>query len=218
MPVTLIGEAVYARCLSALKEERVRAAQVLQRPGAGAPIENRKGFIEDVRSALYCSKIISYAQGYMLLREAAKEYKWNLNFGGIALMWRGGCIIRSRFLGKIKEAFDKNPQLENLLLDDFFSSTLLKYQAAWRRAHRCRRSSWACRRRPSRRRWRFSTATAARGCRRTCSRRSATTSARTLTSAWTSRAASSSTPTGPAAAGACHRPRTRCSGRREQAG
>ena len=133
VPVTLIGEAVYARCLSAMKEERVHAAQVLNGPSR-CPIENRKGFIEDVRSALYCSKMISYAQGYMLLREAAKEYKWNLNFGGIALMWRGGCIIRSRFLGKIKEAFDKHPQLENLLVDEFFSTTLLQHQPAWRRA------------------------------------------------------------------------------------
>jgi 6-phosphogluconate dehydrogenase len=133
VPVTLIGEAVYARCLSAMKEERVHASQVLSGPSR-CPIENRKGFIEDVRSALYCSKMISYAQGYMLLREAAKEYKWNLNFGGIALMWRGGCIIRSRFLGKIKEAFDKNPQLENLLVDEFFSTTLLQHQPAWRRA------------------------------------------------------------------------------------
>ena len=133
VPVTLIGEAVYARCLSAMKEERVLAAQVLSGPSR-CPIENRKGFIEDVRSALYCSKMISYAQGYMLLREAAKEYKWNLNFGGIALMWRGGCIIRSRFLGKIKEAFDKHPQLENLLVDEFFSTTLLQHQPAWRRA------------------------------------------------------------------------------------
>jgi 6-phosphogluconate dehydrogenase len=133
VPVTLIGEAVYARCLSAMKEERVHAAQVLSGPSR-CPIENRKGFIEDVRSALYCSKMISYAQGYMLLREAAKEYKWNLNFGGIALMWRGGCIIRSRFLGKIKEAFDKHPQLENLLVVEFFSTTLLQHQPAWRRA------------------------------------------------------------------------------------
>jgi 6-phosphogluconate dehydrogenase len=133
VPVTLIGEAVYARCLSAMKEERVLAAQVLSGPSR-CPIENRKGFIEDVRSALYCSKMISYAQGYMLLREAAKEYKWNLNFGGIALMWRGGCIIRSRFLGKIKAAFDKNPQLENLLVDEFFATTLLQHQPAWRRA------------------------------------------------------------------------------------
>jgi len=133
VPVTLIGEAVYARCLSAMKEERVLASKVLGGPDR-CPIENRKGFIEDVRSALYCSKMISYAQGYMLLREAAKEYKWNLNFGGIALMWRGGCIIRSRFLGKIKEAFDKNPQLENLLVDQFFATTLLQHQPAWRRA------------------------------------------------------------------------------------
>ena len=92
-----------------------------------------RAFIEDVRRALYCSKLISYAQGYMLLREAAKEQGWNLNMGGIALMWRGGCIIRSRFLGKIKEAYDKNPQLTNLLLDDFFSTLLNDYQASWRR-------------------------------------------------------------------------------------
>jgi 6-phosphogluconate dehydrogenase len=96
--------------------------------------QERKEFVEDVRRALYCSKMVSYAQGYMLMREAAKEQGWDLNFGGIALMWRGGCIIRSRFLGKIKEAFDKNPQLTNLLLDDFFSQTLNNYQAAWRRA------------------------------------------------------------------------------------
>ena len=146
--------------------------------------------------------MISYAQGYMLLREAAKEQKWNLNFGGIALMWRGGCIIRSRFLGKIKEAFDKNPQLTNLLLDDFFSKTLNDYQASWRRAHRQRDSSTAFRRRRSPPRSRSSTATAPSGCPRTCSRRSAITSAPTPTSASTSRAASSSTPTGPAAAGA----------------
>ncbi len=135
MPVTLIGEAVFARCLSAMKEERVHAAQVLSGPSR-CPIEDRKGFIEDVRRALYCSKMISYAQGYMLLREAAKEYKWNLNFGGIALMWRGGCIIRSRFLGKIKEAFDKNPQLENLLLDEFFSDDVAPAPAGLAQGHR----------------------------------------------------------------------------------
>src|SRR5579884_1581928 len=133
-PVTLIGEAVFARCLSAMKQERVAASKVLTGPGANGAAEDRKTFIENVRRALYCSKMISYAQGYMLLREAAKEEGWNLNFGGIALMWRGGCIIRSRFLGKIKEAYDKNPRLTNLLLDDFFSSTLIKYQDSWRRA------------------------------------------------------------------------------------
>jgi 6-phosphogluconate dehydrogenase len=132
-PVTLIGEAVFARCLSAMKDERVAAAKILSGPKPAAA-QDRKNFIEDVRRALYCSKMISYAQGYMLLREAAKEEKWNLNFGGIALMWRGGCIIRSRFLGKIKEAYDKNPQITNLLLDDFFSHTLNGYQASWRRA------------------------------------------------------------------------------------
>jgi 6-phosphogluconate dehydrogenase len=131
-PVTLIGEAVFARCLSAMKDERVGASKILNGPQTAAA-QDRKGFIEDVRRALYCSKMISYAQGYMLLREAAKEEGWHLNFGGIALMWRGGCIIRSRFLGKIKEAYDKNPQLKNLLLDDFFSKTLNDYQTSWRR-------------------------------------------------------------------------------------
>jgi 6-phosphogluconate dehydrogenase len=133
VPVTLIGEAVFGRCLSAMKDERVAASRILngpQRPAAS----DRKQFIENVRRALYCSKMISYAQGYMLLREAAKDQKWNLNFGGIALMWRGGCIIRSRFLGKIKEAYDKNPQLNSLLVDEFFSKTLNGYQASWRSA------------------------------------------------------------------------------------
>src|ERR1700681_2264582 len=133
-PVTLIGEAVFARCLSAMKEERVAASKILH-ASARPVVKDRKEFIEDVRRALYCSKIISYAQGYMLLREAAKEQGWNLNFGGIALMWRGGCIIRSRFLGKIKEAYDKNPQLSNLLMDDFFSGVLNHYHTSWRRAN-----------------------------------------------------------------------------------
>jgi 6-phosphogluconate dehydrogenase len=133
VPVTLIGEAVYARCLSAMKDERVAASGVLTGPSHPAA-QDREGFIEDVRKALYCSKVVSYAQGYMLLREVAKEQGWNLNLGGIALMWRGGCIIRSRFLGKIKDAFDKNPQLTNLLVDEFFSKVLNDYQPAWRRA------------------------------------------------------------------------------------
>jgi 6-phosphogluconate dehydrogenase len=134
MPVTLIGEAVFARCLSALKQERTAASKVLNGPAARMEAQDRKVFSEDVRRALYCSKVISYAQGYMLLREAGKEEGWNLNMGGIALMWRGGCIIRSRFLGKIKEAYDKNAGLTNLLLDDFFSSVLNQYQGSWRRA------------------------------------------------------------------------------------
>jgi len=133
MPLTLIGEAVFGRCLSAIKEERVAASKVLNGPAKKTFTGDKAAFIEDVRRALYCSKIISYAQGYMLMQAAAKENKWNLNLGGIALMWRGGCIIRSRFLGKIKEAFDKNPKLNNLLLDDFFSSTLNKYQESWRK-------------------------------------------------------------------------------------
>jgi len=133
-PVTLIGESVFARCLSALKDERVTASKVLQGPAARTLDVDRAQFIEDVRRALYSSKIISYAQGYMLLRAAAKENGWNLNMGGIALMWRGGCIIRSRFLGMIKEAFDKNPALENLLLDSFFSTAINQYQSSWRKA------------------------------------------------------------------------------------
>src|SRR6202040_1537852 len=119
MPVTLIGESVFTRCLSALKEERVAASKVLEGPKKVLTISEKKEFIEDVRRALYCSKIISYAQGYMLLRAAETDQGWNLNMGGVALMWRGGCIIRSAFLGDIKAAFDKNPKLQNLLLDDF---------------------------------------------------------------------------------------------------
>ena len=132
VPVTLIGEAVFARCLSAMKEERVEASKILQ--GPDVKFEGDKtAFVEDIRQALLASKIVSYAQGYMLMREAAKEYGWNLNYGGIALMWRGGCIIRSAFLGKIKEAFDKNPKLNNLLVDDYFKSVIDRCQAAWRR-------------------------------------------------------------------------------------
>jgi 6-phosphogluconate dehydrogenase len=133
-PVTLIGESVFARCLSALKEERVEASKVLVGPAAKKAEGDRAEFIENVRRALFSSKIVSYAQGYMLLRAAAKENGWNLNMGGIALMWRGGCIIRSQFLGNIKEAFDKNPKLENLLLDSFFSTLVNNYQASWRKA------------------------------------------------------------------------------------
>jgi 6-phosphogluconate dehydrogenase len=133
-PVTLIGESVFARCLSALKEERVAASKILAGPAAKIDVGDRAAFIEDVRRALYCSKIVSYAQGYMLLRAAGAENKWHLNMGGIALMWRGGCIIRSRFLGKIKEAFDKIPGLTNLLLDSFFSNAVNQYQASWRKA------------------------------------------------------------------------------------
>lgn len=132
-PVTLIGESVFARCLSALKEERVAASKVLEGPKKAKTIMEKKEFIEDVRRALYCSKMISYAQGYMLLRAAEKEMGWNLNMGGIALMWRGGCIIRSVFLGNIKAAYDKNPDLSNLLLDNFFSTALNKYGPSWRK-------------------------------------------------------------------------------------
>jgi len=136
IPITLMAEAVYARCVSALKDERVAAARKLKGPNPLLPAaknaEKKKAFVAEIRDALYASKIISYAQGYMLMRAAAKEYKWNLNYGGIALMWRGGCIIRSRFLSKIKEAFDKKPGLTNLLLDDYFRGEIKKCQKGWR--------------------------------------------------------------------------------------
>lgn len=131
-PITLISEAVYARALSYLKDERVNASKVISGP---KPVFNgdKQQFIDDLGQALYASKIISYAQGYVLLRNAAKEYRWNLNYGGIALMWKGGCIIRSAFLGKIKEAFDKNPEITNLLLDPFFIEKIEAAQEGWRR-------------------------------------------------------------------------------------
>lgn len=132
MPLTLIGEAVFARCLSAIKEERVEASKILQGPEASYK-GDRKEFIESIRQGLYASKIISYAQGFMLISQAAKEYKWKLNYGAIALMWRGGCIIRSRFLGDIKKAFDKNPQLKCLLLDSFFAGEANRVQKGWRK-------------------------------------------------------------------------------------
>jgi 6-phosphogluconate dehydrogenase len=132
IPLTLIGESVFARCLSALKEERVEASRVLNGPVPSFKGENA-AFVEDIRNALYASKIVSYAQGYTLMREAAREYHWDLNYGGIALLWRGGCIIRSVFLGKIKEAFDSNPGLPNLLLDPFFKEKVEAAQKGWRR-------------------------------------------------------------------------------------
>jgi len=131
-PLTLIGEAVFARCLSALKEERVKASHILTGP-AGKFDGDKKTFLEDLKEALYASKIISYAQGYQLMAAAAKEYGWDLNYGGIALMWRGGCIIRSAFLGKIKKAYENNPKLENLLLDPFFKDAVGNAQQSWRR-------------------------------------------------------------------------------------
>ncbi|WP_372797789.1 decarboxylating NADP(+)-dependent phosphogluconate dehydrogenase [Pontiella sp.] len=131
-PLTLIGEAVFARCLSALKDERVAASKVLSGPGTTFD-GDKAAMIEDLKQALYASKIVSYAQGYQLMRAAAEEHGWTLNNGEIALMWRGGCIIRSVFLGKIKEAFDSNPDLVNLLLDPFFKNAVETAQASWRR-------------------------------------------------------------------------------------
>ena len=132
VPLTLISEAVYARCLSSMKDERVHASTVYphQTPTFKG---NKKSFVEDIRKALYCAKIVSYAQGYALMRAAADTYGWNLNYGGIALMWRGGCIIRSAFLGKIKQAYTANPQLENLLLDPYFKRTVTRCIKSWRK-------------------------------------------------------------------------------------
>jgi len=132
IPLTLIGESVFARCLSAIKEERVEASKMLSGP-VPSYSGDRVLFINDIKSALYASKIVSYAQGYTLLREAAKEYGWELNYGGIALLWRGGCIIRSVFLSKIKDAFDQNPGLPNLLLDPFFKEKVEAAQEGWRK-------------------------------------------------------------------------------------
>ena len=202
MPVTLIGEAVFARCLSALKDERVARvarcspARSRQFNGDTQAVHRRRS-----RARSTPRRSSRYAQGYMLLRAAAKEYRWKLNYGGIALMWRGGCIIRSRFLGKIKEAFDKNPKLDEPAARRLLPRAMIKSARTAGAARRARRVEngipmpafshrpGVLRRLPH-----------ARACRRTCSRPSATTSARTPTSASTSRAASSSTPTGPAAA------------------
>ncbi len=131
-PLTLIAEAVYARFLSALKDERVAASKILTGP-APAFKGDRKEFLNSLKDALFASKIVSYAQGYALMRAAAAEYGWDLNYGGIALMWRGGCIIRSAFLGKIKEAFDNNPELTNLLLDPYFKEKVMDAQGGWRK-------------------------------------------------------------------------------------
>jgi len=132
IPLTMVVEAVLGRALSALKDERVAASKVLSGPESNITTDQRV-FLDDLEQALYASKLMSYTQGYMLFRAAAKEYKWNLNYGGIALMWRGGCIIRSAFLGNIKEAFDKNPNLSNLLLDPYFTDQVLAAQPGWRR-------------------------------------------------------------------------------------
>jgi 6-phosphogluconate dehydrogenase len=131
IPITLMAEAVFSRCVSAIKEERVEASKILKGPSPKLTGDKAK-LIGQIRDALFASKMISYAQGYMLFRSAAAQYGWNLNYGGIALMWRGGCIIRSVFLGKIKEAFDKNPKLTNLLLDDYFRGEIDRCQDGWR--------------------------------------------------------------------------------------
>ena len=132
VPLTMVGEAVFARCLSGFKEEREEAAKILPGPKASYG-GDKKQLVEDLRQAVFASKIISYAQGYLLMKAQAKEQNWKLNYGGIALMWRGGCIIRANFLGKIKAAYDKKPDLSNLLLDDFFKEAVSNAQEGWRR-------------------------------------------------------------------------------------
>jgi len=132
IPLTLIGESVFARCLSAQKELRVKASGILS--GVKPAFKgDKQQFIDDLEQALYAAKIVSYAQGYDLIMEAAKVYDWKLDYGDIAMLWREGCIIRSRFLGDIKKAFDKNPGLQNLLFDDFFSAAIKKAEMSWRR-------------------------------------------------------------------------------------
>lgn len=132
IPVTLIAESVFARCLSALKEERLQAEKVYPH-ALPAFTGDKKQFIEDIGQALYASKIISYAQGFMLMRAAAAEMKWKLNYGSIALIWRAGCIIRSRFLNDIKKAYDRSSDLPNLLFDSFFKQEILRAESSWRR-------------------------------------------------------------------------------------
>ena len=189
IPLTLISEAVYARCLSAMKDERVAASKILRGPDAEVHRRPARRSSPTSAHALYASKIVSYAQGYELMRAAAGEYKWDLTYGGIALLWRGGCIIRSTFLGKIKEAYDKNPKLSNLLLDPFFREQIEAAQDGVAPGGRDGGARTASGSRPRRPRSPTSTGSATGGCRRTCCRRSATTSARTSTSGSTSRAA-----------------------------
>jgi len=131
VPLTMVAEAVFARCLSAAKEERVSASKLFAGPQSKWT-GDKQAFINAVRDSVFASKLISYTQGYLLMREAAKTFNWSLNYGGIALMWRGGCIIRSKFLGKIKEAFDKNPNLQNLLFDPYFKEKINQCQKGWR--------------------------------------------------------------------------------------
>jgi 6-phosphogluconate dehydrogenase len=131
IPLTMVGEAVFARCLSSLKEDRIQASKVFSGPKSQWK-GDKKAFINAIRDSVFASKLVSYAQGYLLMRAAAREFKWSLNYGGIALMWRGGCIIRSKFLGKIKEAYDKNPDLQNLLLDPYFQEKIAATQGGWR--------------------------------------------------------------------------------------
>ena len=132
VPLTMVTEAVFARCLSARRDERLRAAALYPRTPS-APAGDRAAFVEDLREALYAARIVSYAQSYDLMRTAAGDYGWNLDYGGIALMWRGGCIIRSTLLERIRDAYQRNPDLENLLLDGFFREAVTRALPSWRK-------------------------------------------------------------------------------------
>ncbi len=132
VPLSLIGESVFARFISSMKKERINASPLFSSPAKNIPADKKK-FVDDIRKALYASKIISYAQGFNLLKNAAVEYKWDLNYGEIAMIWRGGCIIRSAFLNKIFEAFKRDPKLPNLIMDDYFSAILRENSESWRR-------------------------------------------------------------------------------------
>ena len=195
VPSTLVTEAVYARCLSAMKDSRVRASRILSGP-TGTYQGDKKEFVEQIRNALYASKICSYAQGFVQMQAAAQEHDWPLDFGSCALLWRGGCIIRAVFLQRIKDAFDADPNLENLLLAPYFTEAVEKAQASWRHVVKTAAELGIPTPAFSAALWRTTTGTAARPCRRTCCRRSATTSAPTPSSAPTSPAARCSTPSG----------------------
>ena len=196
VPAPTVAEAVFARCISAIKEERVAASKILQGP-AKKFSGNAGELVQAVHDALYCSKICSYAQGFQLMREAQKEYHWTLNFGEIAQIWRGGCIIRAAFLQKITEAYALNANLANLLLDPYFCGQIAGAQENWRRVVALGAEFGVPMPSFSAARWRITTATGPSACRRICCKASGTFSARTPTSAWTSRAANSSTLTGP---------------------
>ena len=194
VPVTGITEAVFARVLSSQKSSGPAAAKVLGGPSGRLDASQAEAFTDDVRDALYASKVVAYAQGFEQIAAAAEAYGWDVELGGLATIWRGGCIIRARFLDRIREAYAADPGLRNLLFADYFQDAVGQAQDAWRRVA-ATAVSWACPPRPSPRRWPATTASGASAARPTCSRPSATSSAPTPTGGSTAPAAS--TPAGP---------------------